>query len=150
MWHEATHRSHPGDFPKFTLLVNDAERERKNTDQPLSLGHHFTRPPELGELRKEARQMGHCEWGAGPPCGVFKENSNTAAEIILREACEIEGCIVLTGPGGGGHGMPRGGPHRRSSQQAGSVRQVGPRESKDLYGVGVGYTSRRRASPWGV
>lgn len=59
--------------------------------------------------------MGYCEWGVGFFCGVFKENFNTVVEIIFREVCEIEGCIVFTGFGGGGYGMLRGGLYRRSS-----------------------------------
>lgn len=36
--------------------------------------------------------------GLNLPCGVFKHHSNTASEIILREAYEIKGFVLLTGP----------------------------------------------------
>lgn len=57
-----------------------------------------------------------CKWGTKSSLWVFRDHSNMAMEITLREMYEIRGFVTLTGPGGGRHGTPRRGPYRRSTQ----------------------------------
>lgn len=45
-----------------------------------------------------------CKWRVFLPYGICKDHSNMVTEIILREAHEIKGFIMLTGPRRGGQG----------------------------------------------
>ena len=67
--------------------------------------------------------------GVNPPCRVFKDYSNMAAEITLKEAHEIKGFIInsyVLPEGGLAHHAGRS--YGKIAQRVNSARQVGSPE----------------------